>query len=86
MPARWLLLEITAYVELASPMIRKLQVILPELLIVTLYFTETMGGLTLVIAVLCFGSRVLHLVLQTRQKDVICGVLSPILSVLRGPR
>ena len=48
MPAKLLLLETTAYVELVSPMIRKLQVILPELMVVTLwYFAETVNGLNI---------------------------------------
>lgn len=56
---------------------------MPELLVVILwYFTEKMKGLTVVIAMLCFGSGVLRLVLQTRQTDVLCGLLSPVLSVL----
>ena len=42
---KWPLLETTAYVEWASPMILKLQVMLPELLIVTLwYFAEEQNG------------------------------------------
>jgi hypothetical protein len=85
-PAKWLLLETTAYVELESPMTRKLQVVLPELLVVKFrHFAETMDGLSLVIAMLCFRSCVSHFVLQTKQTHVLRGVLWPMLSVLLSP-
>jgi hypothetical protein len=47
-PGKWLLLETTACVELASHMIRKLQVTLPELLVIKLWqYVETAGRVDL---------------------------------------
>ena len=87
MLAKWLQQETTASVELALPMIPKLQVIFPELLVITFYsyFAGTMKGLSLVIVVVCLCSGVLRLVLQTRETEVLCGFLLPIPSVLSLP-